>query len=64
MFKKFLIFPATLIMVIYSISSLSAEIIPLKKPSQTIEEKEYKLLKDALKPPIEIIQRVNCRIWS
>ena len=50
MFKKFLIFPATLIMVIYSISSLSAEIIPLKKPLQTKEEKEHKLLKDALKP--------------
>ena len=37
-------------MVIFSISSLSDEIIPLKKPLQTKEEKEHKLLKDALKP--------------
>jgi len=39
MFKKFLIFPATLIMVIFSISYLSAEIVPLKKPLQNKEEK-------------------------
>ena len=37
-------------MIVFSISALSAEIIPLKKPLQTKEEKEQKLLKDSLKP--------------
>jgi len=50
MFKKLLFFPAILLIIISSISALSAEIIPLKKPLQTKEEKEEKLLKDTLKP--------------
>ena len=50
MFKKLLFLPAILLIIISSISALSAEIIPLKKPLQTKEEKEEKLLKDTLKP--------------
>ena len=38
---------------------LSAEIIPLKKPAQTKEEKEQKLLIDVLKPlPKPIINKI------
>ena len=55
MLKK-LIFFINLIIFINSTSLLYAEIIPLKKPSQTKEEEEKKLLVDVLKPlpkPIE-----------
>ena len=49
MSKKFLFF-ISLIIFINSINITFAEIIPLKKPLLSKEEKEQKLLKDTLKP--------------
>ena len=49
MFKKCL-FLISLIIFSNFISLSLAEILPLKKPSQTKEEKEQKLLFDVLKP--------------
>jgi len=39
-----------MLILVFSFSDLSAEIIPLKKPLLSKEEKEQKLLKDTLKP--------------
>ena len=50
MFKKLLFFPVIMLILVFSFSDLSAEIIPLKKPFLSKEEKEQKLLKDTLKP--------------
>ena len=55
MLNKFIFF-ISLIFLINLASILSAEIIPLKKPTQTKEEEEKKLLVDIIKPlpkPIE-----------
>ena len=49
MLKKFLFFLSLIIFINLS-SLVSAEIIPLKKPIQTKEEKEERLLIDILKP--------------
>ena len=49
MYKK-LLFLINLIIFISSINIAFAEIIPLKKPSQTKEVKEQKLLIDVLRP--------------
>ena len=58
MFKKLLFFISFVIFT-NSISFSLAEIIPLKKPSQTKEEKEQKLLIDVLKPlPKPIINKI------
>ena len=58
MFKKFLFFIS--LSILTNLINLSfAEIIPLKKPSQSKEEKEKKLLVDVLKPlPKPIINKV------
>ena len=50
MFKNYSLFLVFLIFLINNANFLSAEIIPIKKPSQTKEEKELKLLVDVLKP--------------
>ena len=50
MFKKILIFPVLILLTVFSLTKVFAEIIPLKKPLQTKEEKEQKLLIDVLKP--------------
>ena len=50
MFKKLLFFPVIMLILVFSFSDLSAEIIPLKKPLLSKEEKEQSLLKDTLKP--------------
>ena len=50
MFKKLLIFPVLILLTVFSLTKIFAEIIPLKKPLQTKEEKEQKLLIDVLKP--------------
>ena len=58
MFKKLLFF-ISLVIFTNSINLSLAEIIPLKKPSQTKEEKEQKLLIDVLKPlPKPIINKI------
>ena len=49
MFKKFLLIISLFIFFNQSIEAF-AEIIPLKKPDQSIKEKEQKLLIDVLKP--------------
>ena len=49
MFKKFLLIISLFIFFNQSIEAF-AEIIPLKKPDQSIKEKEQKLLVDVLKP--------------
>ncbi len=49
MFKKFLLIISLFTIFNQSVQTF-AEIIPLKKPIQTVEEKEKKLLKDVLKP--------------
>ena len=48
MLKKFVFFISLLFF--SNITILSAEIIPLKKPLQTKEEKDQKLLIDVMKP--------------
>ena len=59
MFKKFLFFIGLIIFSNF-VSLSSAEILPLKKPSQTKEEKEQKLLVDVLKPlPKPIINKAK-----
>ena len=59
MFKNYLLFIIISIFLINSTKFASAEIIPLKKPSQTKEEKEQKLLIDVLKPlPKPIINKI------
>ena len=59
MFKKFLFFISLIIIANY-INISFAEIIPLKKPSQTKKVKEQKLLIDSLKPlPKPIIKKVE-----
>ena len=50
MFKNYSLFLVLSIFLINSANLLSAEIIPIKKPSQTKEEREQKLLIDVLKP--------------
>ena len=50
MFKKLLIFPVLILLTVFSLTKIFAEIIPLKKPLQTKEEREQKLLIDVLKP--------------
>ena len=50
MFKNYSLFLVFLIFLINNANFISAEIIPIKKPSQTKEEKELKLLVDVLKP--------------
>ena len=58
MFKKLLFFIGLAIFTNFISLSL-AEIIPLKKPAQTKEEKEQKLLIDVLKPlPKPIIKKI------
>ena len=58
MFKKLLFFIGLVIFTNFISLSL-AEIIPLKKPAQTKEEKEQKLLIDVLKPlPKPIINKI------
>ena len=49
MLKKFIFFIILIVLSNFTLS-LSAEIIPLKKPIQSKEEKEKKLLVDVLKP--------------
>ena len=49
MFKKFLLIIGLFTIFNHSFETF-AEIIPLKKPIQTIKEKEQKLLIDVLKP--------------
>ena len=49
MFKKFLLIISLFTIFNQSVQTF-AEIIPLKKPIQTVEEKEKKLLEDVLKP--------------
>ena len=49
MFKKFLLFIGLFTIFNHSFETF-AEIIPLKKPIQSIKEKEQKLLIDVLKP--------------
>ncbi len=50
MFKNYSLFLVLLIFLINNANFVSAEIIPIKKPSQSKEEKELKLLVDVLKP--------------
>ena len=50
MIKNYSLFLVFLIFLINNANFISAEIIPIKKPSQTKEEKELKLLVDVLKP--------------
>ena len=58
MFKKFLFF-ISLIIFTYITNLSSAEILPLKKPSQSQEEKQQKLLIDVLKPlPKPVIKKI------
>ncbi len=58
MFKKFLFF-ISLIVFTYITNLSSAEILPIKKPSQSQEEKEQKLLIDVLKPlPKPVIKKI------
>ena len=58
MLKKFIFFISLIIFSNITLL-LSAEIIPLKKPSQTKEEKAEKLLIDVLKPlPKPIIKKI------
>ena len=49
MFKKFLLIIG-LIVILNQSSQTFAEIIPIKKPVQSIKEKEKKLLGDVLRP--------------
>ena len=49
MFKKFLLIIG-LIVILNQSSQTFAEIIPIKKPVQSIKEKEKKLLVDVLRP--------------
>ena len=49
MFKKFLLIVSLFTIFNQSVQAF-AEIIPLKKPIQSVEEKEKKLLVDVLKP--------------
>ena len=49
MFKKFLLIIGLIVIFNKSVQAF-AEIIPLKKPVQSIKEKEKKLLVDVLKP--------------
>ena len=49
MFKKFLLIIG-LIVILNQSAQTFAEIIPIKKPVQSIKEKEKKLLVDVLKP--------------
>ena len=59
MLKK-LLFLINLIIFISSINIAFAEIIPLKKPSQSKEVKEQKLLIDVLRPlPKPITKKIN-----
>ena len=57
MIKKFLFF-IVLINTFCFVSTTIAEIIPLKKPAQTKEETEKKLLIDVLKPPPKPIEKI------
>ena len=57
MIKKFLFF-IVLINAFFFVSATIAEIIPLKKPAQTKEETEKKLLIDVLKPPPKPIEKI------
>ena len=50
MFKKLLIFISLITLILNVYSSVVAEIVPIKKPLQTKEEKEKKLLIDIVKP--------------
>ena len=50
MHKKFLFFIVLSLLSILTLNSLSAEILPLKKPTLSIEETKKKLLVDILKP--------------
>ena len=50
MLKKLLFFIVLYYLSMVSFQNASAEIVPLKKPIQTKEEKEKKLLIDELKP--------------
>ena len=62
MLKKLLFF---IIFVVFlnQINLTFAEIIPLKKPSQTQEEKEKKLLIDVLKPlPKPVVNKIINRL--
>ncbi len=59
MLKKFL-FLICLIIFLYPINYILADIIPLKKPSQTKEIKEQKLLIDVLRPlPKPLVNKVT-----
>ena len=49
MFKKFLLIIGLIVIFNQSVQTF-AEIIPIKKPIQSIKEKEKKLLVDVLKP--------------
>ena len=58
MLKKLLLLQ-TLVLLNITLSSVLAEIIPLKKPLQTKEEKEQKLLIDIIKPlPKPIVKKI------
>ena len=57
MLKKFLFF--VILFFFSNITILSAEIIPLKKPIQTKEEKDQKLLIDVMRPlPKPVIKKI------
>ena len=61
MTKKFLFF-IVLFQVISLNNFVSSEIIPLKKPNQTKEETEKKLLIDVLKPLPKPIKKTETKI--
>ncbi len=61
MIKKIL-FLIVLIQLVVINNTVSSEIIPIKKPSQTPEETKKKLLIDVLKPlpkPIKVVEKEN-----
>ena len=61
MLKKLLFFIVLCCLSIVSFKITSAEIIPLKKPLQTKEEKEKKLLIDVLKPLPKPIKKTDTK---
>ena len=61
MSKKILFFIKLIIIHICFINIVFAEIIPLKKPLQTKEQKEQKLLVDTLKPLPKPINKVEVK---
>ena len=64
MLKKFIFF-ISLFFFSSTAIFLFAEIIPLKKPLQTKEEKDQKLLIDVMKPlPKPVIKKLVCLLYT